>query len=153
MVYLRLATDADLSLMMAWRSNPDIYQGFYTQVSPLKWEEHLKWWKSRNQDWRSFIIVLVEKNYAREVGVVNIGQLDHWSPEIGYYVGNVTDWGKGIAREALEEAFKWLKERGYKYCHTTIKMDNERSSKLAWGLGFSVVCGAREGELWLTKEL
>ena len=101
MILLRDANKSDLPLIMAWRSNPLIYQGFYQQTEPLRWEEHLAWWESRNKDWREFIIVLVEDTEMRDVGVVTIGQLDHWSPEAGVLLGEVSLWGKGIGTQAV----------------------------------------------------
>ena len=47
--------EEDYPLTMAWRSNPEIYKGFYQQSRPLKWEEHIAWYASRNKDWRNFI--------------------------------------------------------------------------------------------------
>ena len=149
MLYLREAKNSDLELLMAWRSNRLVYEGFYQQTEPLKWEEHIAWWESRNKDWREFIIVFNE----RDVGIVTIGQLDHWSPEIGYFIGEVTLWGQGIGKESVKLALKWLKDKGYEYCHTTVLKDNQRSLNLLKGLGFQVLGDARKGELWLTKNL
>lgn len=149
MIYLREASQADLELMMVWRSNPLIYQGFYQQKEPLTWGEHLDWWESRNQDWRTFII-----NYEeRAVGVVTIGQLDHWSPEIGYYIGEVSLWGRGIGKKAVQKVLEILKTYGKQYTHTTVLEDNERSLRLLKSLGFEILGKAREGEVWLTKNL
>lgn len=149
MIYLRGASDADLELMMAWRSNPQIYHGFYQQSAPLEWGEHIDWWHSRNRDWRTFIIMYEH----RPVGVVTIGQLDHWSPEVGYYLGEISLWGRGIGREAVSLALDWLRDKGYNYTHTTVLESNERSLNLLKNLGFLVLGKAREGELWLTKRL
>jgi RimJ/RimL family protein N-acetyltransferase len=149
MITLRPATDADLPLMFAWRNNPEVYQGFYQQTKPLTWSEHRNWWYSRPSSWKSFIIQLEEK----PIGVINLGQLEHWSPEIGWYVGEVDEWGHGYGKEAVRLAMLYLKERGYEYCHTTIKWDNERSIKIAWKLGFQEQSQAREGEIWLTNNL
>ena len=149
MITLRLATDTDLPLMLSWRNQPEVYQGFYQQTEPLGWGEHRNWWHSRPSSWKTFIVLLDKK----PVGVINIGQLEHWSPELGWYMGDLEEWGKGYMKQALIEAFKWLKARGYEHCHSTIKMDNERSIHLAWRLGFICLGGAREGELWLTRDL
>lgn len=153
MIFLRKATDSDLPIIMAWRSNPLLFSGFYTQTTPLSWEEHLKWWQSRNKDWRHFIIVLVEDMIMRDVGVVTVGQLDHWSPEIGYFVGEVSLWGKGVGKKAVSLALDWLKEKGYKYAHTTAPTSNIRSIKLLEGLGFKYLGKAREKEQWMQKSL
>ncbi len=153
MILLRKTTEADKALIMAWRSNTLVYAGFYSQKSPLKWEENKNWWASRNKDWREFIIVLVEGTEMRDVGVVTIGQLDHWSPEIGYFVGEVSLWGKGVGKEAVKLVLGWLKGQGKEYCHTTVLKDNKRSLNLLKRLGFKVLGNAREGEVWLQKKL
>uniref|UniRef100_A0A6M3KUM5 Putative acetyltransferase n=1 Tax=viral metagenome TaxID=1070528 RepID=A0A6M3KUM5_9ZZZZ len=165
-VNLREASGRDLSLMLAWRNHPDVYQGFYTQPrreQPLiSWQEHCEWWCDRPTTWRSFIIedILSSEEgdalgmYTRPVGVLNIGQLEHWSPEIGYYIGNPLDWGKGYATEAVKHAMKFIKELLHRdYCHTTVKVDNIISRKLLENLGFTVLGDAREGEVWYTKKL
>lgn len=149
MIYLRKAVEADLPLIMAWRNNPLVYQGFYAQRQSLKWEEHYSWWMSRNKDWREFIIVFED----RDVGVVTLGQLDHWSPEIGYFVGETTLWGQGVGKEAVRLGLEWLKEYGREYCHTTVLKDNLRSIRLLRSLGFKYLGQARENEIWMQKKL
>ena len=158
MISLREATDNDLPLMFKWRNQPEVYQGFYQQTSPLSWGEHRNWWYSRPHTWKTFIIQLIDESLDssemfKDVGVINIGQMEHWSPEVGWYMGDLKEWRKDYMKEALLQALRWLKERGYKYCHTTIKWENERSMHLAWRLGFQSQCGAREGEIWLTNDL
>lgn len=148
-ITLRPAIENDLPLIMAWRSSPLVYQGFFTQTAPLTWEEHIRWQKSRNRDWRTFIIVYND----RDVGVVNIGQLDHWSPEIGYLIGEVSLWGKGIATQAVKQAMEWIKDYGKGYCHTTVLVKNKASLRVLEKLGFTIQGDAREGEVWLTKKL
>lgn len=148
-IYLRLASEADLPLMMAWRSNPLVYKGFYTQKCPLVWEEHYSWWKSRNSDWRTFLVFYDH----RPVGVVTIGQLDHWSPEIGYYIGEVGLWGKGIGREAVRLGLEYIKSQAKRHIHSTVLKNNKRSIRLLKSLGFSYLGAARKGEVWMQKEL
>lgn len=147
MIHLRPATNADLLLMFKWRNHPEVYKGFYSQTSPLNWHEHLGWWATRPSSWITFIIC-----DTKPVGLINIGQLDHWSPELGWLI-SYDNWGKGYTQEAIKLAFEYLKERGYQYCHTTIKRDNEASNHIAWKLGFSPLGQAREAETWLTKDL
>jgi len=149
LIKLRNATEDDLELMMAWRSNPLVYQGFYQQMKPLDWGEHLKWWQSRNKDWRTLII----EYEGRSIGVVTLGQLDHWNPEIGYYIGEVSLWGNGLGKQAVGLALDWLRSEGFEYTHTTVLKNNTRSMKLLKGLGFVVMGKAREGEVWMQRKL
>ena len=100
--------------MMSWRSNPLIFSGFFSQAKPLEWEEHLSWFNERNKDWRTFVIVLCGDNNFRDIGVVTLGQLDHWSPEIGFYIGEVSLWGKKYGKEAVKQSLAWLKEQGFR---------------------------------------
>ena len=161
---LRLATEADLPIMMAWRSHPLCYEGFYQQTSPLVWEGHLNWFRKRNSDWRAFVVEY-DDGYEtcsmlqpRPVGVVTIGQLDNWSPEVGYYIGETTLWGKGLGTQAVSEAIGWLKEyaKTHSYItgvHTTVLDRNIGSIKLIKKLGFKQGMKAREGESYWIRRL
>ena len=153
MIFLREYTSADLALIMSWRNSPLIYQGFFSQKEPLSWEEHLSFWRSRNKDAKQFMVVMVEDYVMRDVGVVRFAQLDYWSPEIGYMVGETALWGKGIGKQAVSLGLDWLKEKGYEYVHTTVPDSNERSRKLLYSLGFDYKGKAREGESWYQKSL
>lgn len=148
MIQLREATDDDILWWMQLRNIPEVYAGFYAQNRPLEIIGHAKWWYSRNHDWRKYIIELD----GERIGVLNIGQLDHWSPEIGYAI-HPDYWGKGYGKEAVKISLDKLKELGKDHCHTTVLKDNERSLRLLKSLGFTILGDAREGEVWLQKKL
>ena len=155
-IRLQKADEHDLPLMLAWRNNPLLFQGFYTQSRGnhlITWEEHLAWWKNRPSTWHTYIIMLTEGEYSRPIGVVNVGQIEHWSPELGVYL-NPTDWRHGYAREALLQLVTLVKFTFHRdYCHTTILKSNIASIELFKSLGFSYMAEAREGEIWMTKAL
>lgn len=158
MIYLRTVNDNDLPLILAWRNNKEIYQGFYQQKGNISWEEHVQWWGSRNNNWFSFMIIMVEKNRARPIGVINIGQTEHHSPEIGYMIGEITLWGTGIGTEAVKKGIEWVKEyyKTHKHItsvHTTIKDNNIASIKLIKKLGFKKGMKARKGESYWIRQL
>jgi RimJ/RimL family protein N-acetyltransferase len=148
MISLREATDKDIDFYLSVRNDPKVWPGFYTQKEPIPWQTHRVWWYSRNHDWKKFIIELGGKS----IGILNIGQLDHWSPEMGYAL--LSDYhGRGFGTIAVKLALGKLKTWGYKDCHTTVLKNNERSLRLLKSLGFEVLGDARPGELWLTKSL
>jgi len=94
----------------------------------------------------------------RPIGVVTIGQLDHWSPEIGYFIGETTLWGKGLGTEAVQMGIEWIMEyskthRHISGIHTTIKDDNIGSIKLIKKLGFKKGMKARNGEHYYFRGL
>lgn len=142
---------SDAVLVMAWRNSPLVWQGLYTQSRenrPLMWQEHWKWWTSEyRKTWKIFIIQVNDGETTRDVGYLNIGQREHWKPEIGLSVGEVSLWGQGVAKQALLLGIEWLKEHGYKRVHTSILKDNERSIRLFGSLGFKIIGDARENEL------
>jgi len=150
-IYLREVTEQDYELMLAWRNDKEISLGFYSQAEgkTISWEEHLNWIESRNKDWRTFIIIYEN----RRIGVLTIGQLDHWCPEIGYYIGEKSLWGKGIVKAAIRLGLEHIKKNGKEYAHTTVKDDNIRSNRVLKSLGFEQTGEAREGETWYQKKL
>jgi len=150
-VSLRKATNNDLELMLKWRNDLSISQGFYSQRNGhvISWTEHIAWWQSRNQDWRTFII----EYKGKPVGIVTIGQLDHWSPEIGFYVGKTSLWNKGIGKKAVMFGLEYIRNYGREYAHTTVLNNNERSIRLLKGLGFEILGPARPGESWYQVKL
>jgi len=156
-IKLRLWQNEDLPLILAWRSNPLVYKRFYQQFQSgdaMAWEEHVAWNESRNSDWRNFIILYE----GRPAGVVNIGQLDNWEPEIGVYIGELALWGKGIGKESVRLGVEWIRDYAKTHKHVvaviaTILDNNERSIKLFISLGFKRIADARPKESLYRKWL
>jgi len=153
MIYLRDATNADMSLVLAWHSNPLVYEGFYSTNAPIDWETHYRWWTFTTKDWKKFMVILVEDDIERPIGLVRISPLESWSPEIGFSIGEVSLWGKGYGTKAIELACEWMRKQGYKGVHTTVLETNARALGLLRGLGFEPFGRARKGEWWLQKTL
>ena len=137
--------------MLEWRNVPEVMAGLYSQKDGKKitWKEHVKWFQSRNQDWRTFMIIYNDM----PVGTLTIGNLDHWAAEIGWLIGEPLLWGRGIGKEAVRLGLKYIKVYGRQYARTTILDNNERSITLATGLGFKRLGPAREGESWYQAKL
>lgn len=143
----RPAEDGDLELLMAWRSNPMVYEGHYLQDEPLAWEDHLEWWHSR-EDRRDWVITVKTDDRWRDVGVVAIAELDTDYPEVSIWVGEVTLWGNGVATEAVTFATEWLEDHDYPGASCRIMDDNAGSRRVFDAVGFERVGDAREGESW-----
>ena len=144
-VFLEEATEGDLELVMAWRSNPLVFQGFYLQKDPLTWTGHLSFWSNRS-DRRDWLILLQEGNVIRKVGSASVSRLSESTPEVGIYVGEVTLWGKGVGRKAVIEVMKWLKVNGYRSCYAAIREDNIASQRMFAAVGFHRAGPGRFGE-------
>ena len=124
----------DLELVLAWRSNPQIYQNSREQDGPLKWKDHVSWYESRESERHDFMIYYD----SRRVGVVSITQTN----KISIYLGDFSAHGKGIATAAL----KWICDR---FEHRTpliaeIHEQNTASVRLFEGCGFQQYARDRE---------
>lgn len=129
----------DVELVLAWRSNPMVYQHFRYQDGPLTWEDHLAWYESRQSERYDYIIEYED----RRVGSVFL------TPDsfIGVYIGEVNLWGEGIG----EAAVKWIcTEHDRESVFAEIHGENEASRRLFENCGFSV--HEQEGD-WLIYRL
>jgi len=141
----RPVTGDDIELLLAWRANPDVYEGLYEQSGPYEWERFWEWWQDL-EDVREWIVMVREAEVWRDVGLVRLLELDTSLPEIGVYVGEVPLWGSGIGTEAVEFALDWLREAGYESVRARILTRNEASITLFERVGFTRVGDAREDE-------
>jgi len=151
MLRLREGTDNDALLVMTWRSNPIIYAGFLKQTSPLTWENHLTYWK-KLKNWKHWIILYGEGEYERPVGQINIQMTNTDCPEIGYFIGEIPLWGRGIATASLKLVLNEIKKLGFNYVCADIKEDNLSSIKVVEKLGFKSHNG-RDGLKGFIKSL
>jgi len=119
----------DLELVLAWRSNPEIYRYFRKQDDPLHWGEHVSWFNSRASERYDFVIHYNE----RRVGIVSIGQDD----VVGIYLGDFSAHGQGIATKTLN----WICDRFEcrKPLFAEVHEDNDASKQLFRRCGFRQV--------------
>ena len=125
-IRMRPVERGDLELLLAWRSNPEIYRHFRVQDEPLDWEEHVGWYESRSDNRYDFLI----RYGKRRVGVVSIDADD----EVGIYIGDFSAHGHGIATAALE----WICDRFADRTPLTAEIheNNEPSKNLFKRCGF-----------------
>lgn len=118
----------DLELVLAWRSNPEIYRHFRGQDGPLEWQEHIEWFESRPQSRYDFVI-----HYdGRRVGVVSLNEDD----EVGILIGDFSARGEGVATAAVE----WLCNRfeSRKPLFAEVHDENTSSRRLFERCGFEL---------------
>jgi RimJ/RimL family protein N-acetyltransferase len=117
---------ADLELVLAWRSNPDVYRHFRHQDAPLTWDEHVEWFESRDERRQDFVIRYEE----RRVGVVSLDADD----AVSVYLGDIAARGRGVATNAV----KWLCDRfaDREPLHAVVHTDNKASVRLFERCGF-----------------
>lgn len=118
----------DLELVLAWRSNPEIYENFSEQSGPLAWDNHLSWFSSRPTGRYDYVI----EYKGRRVGSVNIDPDSY----VGVYVGETDLWGEGIGSAAVE----WICQEHHRdEFYAEIHEENTASRRLFEDCGFDEV--------------
>lgn len=133
-IRVRPLEEADLELVYAWRSNPDMYRYFREQDGPLEWDDHVEWFESRAPRRHDFVI----RFDGRRVGVVSLDVDD----EVGIYLGDYSARGEGIATAAMGWLCDRFADRAPLYAG--IRADNEASQHMVERCGFEA--GRRDGE-------
>lgn len=128
----------DLELLIAWRSNPDIYEQFKMQDAPLDWDDHITWFSSRSDSRHDYMI---EYN-GRRVGSVYISE----NRRVGVYIGESSLIGNGIGTRAIE----WITEKFSKPLYAEIHTSNKASQKVFEKCGFEQT---REIQDWIEYKL
>ena len=156
-ILLRELTQEDWELMLAWRNDEQISMGFYNNLKLVTWEELVEQILTGNKKLngtKNFVVILERNEVKRRVGIVTIEQLEHWGPELGYYIGEKPLWGKGIGKEAVKIATEYIKKCGRDYARVTILHNNTRSIRLVKSLGFKYMGFNKSGEKgWYQKKL
>lgn len=129
MVDIRPLRIDDLELVLAWRSNPQIYENFKQQESELSWEEHLQWFATRADERLDFII----EYRGRRVGCVSVSA----DNLVSIYIGEISLWGNGVAKSAL----KTLLGRLDRSLVAEVHQDNIASQRLFEDCGFNKISG------------
>ncbi len=117
----------DLELLLAWRSNPDIYDHFKNQETALAWSDHVSWFATRDESRHDYII----EYKGRRVGSVYIDEQKH----IGVYIGETSLQERGIGSQAIE----WITNQFDNPLWAEIKRENKASEKAFKKCGFKQV--------------
>lgn len=114
MIRLRHLKEKDLEKVMKWRSSEQVTSFMYTDPE-LNIEKQLEWYKmiSSDESKQYWIIVLDDA----DIGVLNLDMIDRINLRCfwGYYIGELTNRGKGVARH--------LECNIYDYVFLTLKLN------------------------------
>lgn len=131
-------TEEDTSLIVKWRSDPEVYR-YFLSPHPLTAEEHLDWYKNRylhqnnRVDW-----VAAEKATGKRVGIFGIKRekAGDAEAEVSYLLAPEFR-GKGYAAEAVERILKFASDQWL--CHGAVARihgNNQESIRFIGNLGF-----------------
>ena len=143
-VLLRPMREEDAELIVQWRNDPEICRWLFS-TDPLTVQSHLEWFRRPKPDRLDFVICLNESE--RPIGTVNFTNIDlqDGKAEAGKMLGERTQSGKGLAKEAFR---LWLafgfEHLGLTYVYVRTLATNHRNIKLNERLGLRVEQVLRE---------
>lgn len=129
----RIATLDDIYLLWDWVNDPEVRSSAFNS-SPIPFDEHVKWYKSKLEDKNCNILIIC--NYLNEP----IGQVRfefYGKDAIVDFSVSKKYRGKGYSKEVLKIGINSLSEKGKGYCvKAYVKKDNIKSQKVFKALGF-----------------
>jgi RimJ/RimL family protein N-acetyltransferase len=101
-VLLRPVEQADLSLLVSWRNEPETWACFFNKV-PLSQNGQQSWFKALSEDRQRILFIIESLNSHEAIGTIGFDRLDHPNQvaELGnVLIGPASFKHKGFAREA-----------------------------------------------------
>lgn len=139
-LFLREITEKDTTLIVKWRSDPEVYR-YFLSPHPLTEKEHLDWYENQylrranRVEW-----IAAEKVNGKPVGVFGVKRekVSDTEVEVSYLLAPEFR-GKGYASEAVNCILKFALEE-WNCCQAAAKIhiDNRESIQFAKGLGFKL---------------
>jgi len=146
-VSLRLLSEGDLPLTLAWR-NKDRVRSCFVTSRVISEDEHRAWFASYLQRDNDFDFVILDRESGRVVGQVAIYEID-WERRTATFgrlmIGEDDALGKGLASEATRAAIAFsLGTLAMVEVRLEVFAANHRAIALYEKCGFRV-CGERDG--------
>lgn len=146
-------TEHDTELIVAWRSNPEVYK-YFLSPHPLEVEEHLNWFHGRYiLDENCFHWMAMARKHGEHVGVFGIKrqEIRLASVEVSYLLAPEHQ-GKGYANEALGKIIEFAKKVwGASEAVAKVHVKNKESVKFATSLGFEYLSKDGNFDLYIKK--
>jgi RimJ/RimL family protein N-acetyltransferase len=139
-VRLRLLTQADLPLTLAWRNRDDIRRWFLNS-DVLQAQQHIAWFTRYAERDDDFVFIIEEVASGQPVGQVSLYRIE-WAARRAEFgrlmIGAAEAAGKGLAhaatRAAVQVGFETL---GLKEIHLEVYADNLRAIHIYETCGFA----------------
>lgn len=151
-VRLRLLTEADLPLTLAWRNRPEIRCWFF-HSQEISWEQHLAWFAQYTANPHDFVFIIEDLNTGQPVGQVALYYLDEQARRCEYgrlMMGEDAARGKGLAKQATLLLCKWGFERlGVDEIYLEVLENNLAARAVYTACGFELE-DIREGTVYMT---
>lgn len=133
---LREVTNKDIEQLFEW-ANDDVVRKNAVNQEKIDWEDHKKWYNSRDFGSRTFIFILEEN--SESVGQIRFDKIEN-NYEIDYSIDEKyrgKGYGITILKEGIDKLFSGLKENVS--ILAKVKQENIASFKVFKKCGFSLI--------------
>tara|TARA_Y100000389_G_C17461988_1_gene522466 strand:+ start:657 stop:2177 length:1521 start_codon:yes stop_codon:yes gene_type:complete len=141
-IYLRPLLEKDCNIKyLNWLNNLNVNQFLETRWKKQSIKSIKEFVSQINSSKNNYIFGIISKETNEHIGNIKIGDINffHKNAEIGYFIGEKKNWGKGFSTEAIKLAsdlcFQKLK---LKYVKALVYQDNIGSIKALKKNGFSI---------------
>lgn len=131
---LRPVGEGDLRRLWEWSNDPTVRRQSFDS-SPIEWDDHVSWFKGRQEDPRSSIYI-VESPPGLPVGVVRFAADDDGSAVVSIAI-DPSARGTGVGSNALRVACARVRGEGVSRVYAFIKPDNASSIGAFTRAGFA----------------
>ncbi|MCM1057009.1 MAG: GNAT family N-acetyltransferase [Firmicutes bacterium] len=110
-IYLRLMTDADTDLIVAWRNSDSVRKNFIYQT-PFTREGHETWVRTMVETGKVVQMIICSLSEDRPLGSVYIRDIDrqHGKAEYGIFIGEASARGRGVGTAAARLMLRYCFE-------------------------------------------
>jgi diamine N-acetyltransferase len=145
-VRLRVLTEDDLAMTLAWRNRDEVRQWFLMS-DVLTMEQHRAWFAKHQESSNAFMFIVEDVATQRAVGQVSVYAIDRdiGEAEVGRFIAAPNESGKGFIRAAIQKLIEFaFVELNLKRVFLEVVADNTRAIRLYESLGFVVIPADRE---------
>jgi diamine N-acetyltransferase len=137
-IQLRLLTEDDLAMTLAWRNRDDVRRWF-KQSAVVSIEAHREWFYQHQLVDDALMFVVEDRTSGEAVGQVSIYHIDRdiGEAEVGRFIAAPNASGKGFIRAAIMALTKFaFTELSLTRIYLEVFANNERAIRLYQSVGF-----------------
>lgn len=131
--------EKDAAHIVYWRNQGDNSK-YYINPHKITIKNHMEWFEKYLLDDSRYDFCIIEKNTMCPIGVVGAKNIKkNESCEISYIIGDITQRGKGYAKESIITLLNRLTFEGIHTFEAVIHKNNSVSLYVAKACGFEVI--------------
>ena len=142
-VDLRPLVEEDAYTSVKWRNIPEIWiHTTFSARHEITIEDELRWIRKVLADPTGLRFAIIAD--GEYVGNLYLTDMTHEKAEFHIFIGDLSVWGRGVAKEATNQAIEFGRNLGLKRLELRVKKENKAAFSIYDKLGFKIT--GREGD-------